>query len=80
MFSTIFCCVSLSRIRVGIVAFVLLIVHQYLLTYQGLTDFILNDDREGLFAANKEGIISIFGYLSLHLLFVEIAKFALKKR
>src|SRR5436309_1789266 len=80
MFSTIFCCLSVSRIPVGLVSMILLTVHQLLLTGYGLTDFIQNDNRDGIVAANKEGIISLLGYLSLHLMFVEIGKFVLKIR
>ncbi|CAG2110517.1 unnamed protein product, partial [Medioppia subpectinata] len=41
----------------------------------GLSEFIQNDNRNGLFAANKEGILSLFGYISLYLIFVEIGKY-----
>jgi phosphatidylinositol glycan class W len=57
-----------------------MIFHQICLTFFGLTNFIQNDDRNGLLAANKEGIISLLGYLSLHLFFVEVGRFLFRMR
>lgn len=47
---------------------VLLFVHQYLLTYS-LEAFVLSDlNREDWISANREGIVSLCGYLSLYLI------------
>ena len=52
-------------------AFSMVINHQILLS-AGLSKFIRNDDRDNLFAANKEGIISLFGFIPLYIFSVEI--------
>jgi phosphatidylinositol glycan class W len=75
-----FCCLFSSKVNIGLTAIILLIFHQICLTFFGLSTFIQNDDRNGLLAANKEGIISLLGYLSLHLFFVEVGRFLLRMR
>lgn len=49
----------------------ILSIHQVLLC-AGLSKFIQNDDRGSLFSANKEGLISLFGFIPLYIISVEI--------
>lgn len=44
-----------------------LLVHQILLSHFGLRDYVLNTERKDLISANKEGIVSLTGYLAIHL-------------
>lgn len=80
MFSTIICCIIKRTKLIVIVSFLLLVFHQTILSYGEVNKFIQNDDRNGLFAANKEGIISLSGYLSLHLIYVAIGRYLLIKK
>ncbi|KAH9919571.1 GWT1-domain-containing protein [Fomitopsis serialis] len=41
---------------------------QQLVLSHGLTDYVLNAPRTGLISQNKEGIVSLSGYLAVHLL------------
>ncbi|GAM21194.1 hypothetical protein SAMD00019534_043690, partial [Acytostelium subglobosum LB1] len=51
-----------------VVGIVVIGAYQILLSQFGLSDYILNHPRDSLIAANKEGICSLAGYLSLHLI------------
>lgn len=42
-------------------------IHQYLLSYTDLTSYIFNAPRNDFFSHNREGIYSLFGYVSLYL-------------
>ncbi|KAK7053023.1 Glucosaminyl phosphatidylinositol (GlcN-PI) nositol acylation protein [Paramarasmius palmivorus] len=46
----------------------LLAVHQIALSRLGLQEYVLNAPRVDLLSANKEGIVSLTGYLAIHLL------------
>ncbi|EGC39189.1 hypothetical protein DICPUDRAFT_45375 [Dictyostelium purpureum] len=47
-------------------------IYQVFLNQFGLTDYILNHPRDSLISMNKEGICSIIGYLSIHLIGTKI--------
>lgn len=47
-------------------------LHQLMLLYGGVQDWVLSPDRSTLLAMNKEGIVSLMGYLSLSLLAVAL--------
>lgn len=47
-------------------------VHQLLLSYANLQDYVLHAPRNSWISANKEGIVSLTGYLSIHLLGLSI--------
>lgn len=52
---------------------ILLILHQYFLT-SSLENYVLSEvERDGWFSANREGIVSTCGYLSLYLIGVSIS-------
>eukprot|EP01112_Ceratiomyxa_fruticulosa_P009892 TRINITY_DN2596_c0_g1_i1.p1 TRINITY_DN2596_c0_g1~~TRINITY_DN2596_c0_g1_i1.p1 ORF type:complete len:515 (+),score=60.02 TRINITY_DN2596_c0_g1_i1:165-1709(+) len=46
----------------------LMAVYQIALSFFGLEDYIMNHPRDSIFAANKEGLFSLVGYLSIYLL------------
>nr|XP_039249621.1 LOW QUALITY PROTEIN: phosphatidylinositol-glycan biosynthesis class W protein-like [Styela clava] len=54
-----------------------IMLYQYLLSYSpiNLTSIILNEDRNGFLMANKEGICSCIGFLSLYFASVQIGVF-----
>lgn len=55
-------------------------VYETLLTFTRLDDWILNAPRIGFISANKEGISSCMGYMSLYLTSFAIGKSLFKKR
>lgn len=55
----------------GIVGVLLASLYQAVLENTALTEYLLSNERVGLFAMNKEGIVSVIGYLSLFLLGVQ---------
>lgn len=58
------------------------IFYQFMLLYPvyDLTAILFNDDRHGFFMANKEGICSCLGYLSLYFAAVHLGSFLFKPR
>lgn len=54
-------------------------LYQLFLAKSNLAEFIQNDDRDGLIAANKEGIFSVVGYLALYLVSIDGGRYANKK-
>ncbi|KAF8558649.1 GWT1-domain-containing protein [Imleria badia] len=44
------------------------VLHQFALSFMGLEAFLLNTPRSNVIYANKEGLISLLGYLSLHIM------------
>ncbi|KAI9226038.1 MAG: GWT1-domain-containing protein [Piptocephalis tieghemiana] len=65
-------CKSLFAQRAGLAACVVALAYQYILSYMGLQSFILEAPRSlSLFAANKEGISSLMGYLAIYLFGVD---------
>lgn len=44
----------------------ILFFHQFLLTCLNLTDFVLYAERTSFISANKEGICSVLGYVSIY--------------
>ena len=60
---------SLGRWQLPVLCFALMGFHQYNLTFGGLTEYILHANRtSSFFAANREGILSLFGYVPIYLL------------
>ncbi|CAC5386222.1 PIGW [Mytilus coruscus] len=62
----------------------LCVVHQYLLTYRGLSQYIIqgidgHGGRHGILDSNREGIISSVGYFIMYLFGVEIGRLVFKK-
>ncbi|KAH9944887.1 GWT1-domain-containing protein [Amylocystis lapponica] len=55
------------RLPISFLGVVVALVHQTALSC-GLTTFVLNAPRTSLISANKEGLISLPGYLAVHLL------------
>lgn len=62
-----------------ILSIVLLIVHEYVL-YHGLQDWVFGDSRrDSLLSANREGLSSSLGYVSMYLFGVHIRQLLLNK-
>ncbi|KAL4071738.1 GWT1-domain-containing protein [Scleroderma yunnanense] len=56
------------------------VLQQCLLLFAGLQDFLLNAPRSNMISANKEGLISLLGYLSIHILGLSIGTIILPPR
>ncbi|KAI0748577.1 GWT1-domain-containing protein [Daedaleopsis nitida] len=56
------------HVPISLLGVVVAISHELALSTGGLAQFIMHAPRTGLFSANKEGIISLTGYLAIHLL------------
>lgn len=44
------------------------VLHQFALSSGGMKDFLLNASRSNIIFANKEGLLSLLGYVSIHIL------------
>ncbi|KAF9781098.1 GWT1-domain-containing protein [Thelephora terrestris] len=53
---------------VSMIAIAIALFHQVALSVAGWREFVLFAPRSNLLRANKEGIVSLFGYLAIHLL------------
>ncbi|KIL66037.1 hypothetical protein M378DRAFT_161257 [Amanita muscaria Koide BX008] len=60
------------RTSVSLLSIIVAIAQQVVLSYGGLQDYVLNAPRTSLVSANKEGIVSLPGYLAIHLLGLSI--------
>ncbi|XP_052074479.1 phosphatidylinositol-glycan biosynthesis class W protein-like [Mytilus californianus] len=74
----------LSVVYWKFVVILLCVVHQYLLTYRGLSQYIIqgidgHGGRHGILDSNREGIISSVGYFIMYLFGVEIGRLVFKK-
>jgi len=54
-------------------AIIISIIHQLCLSL-GLSSYIRSPFRAGFLAANKEGILSIPGYVAIFLIFIDLGK------
>lgn len=80
LFSSALCFLLPKRVNLFVLSIVMLAVHQYFLTFGGLTEYILSPERNSLISANKEGIISTIGSVCLYLFFVQYGRSYLPKR
>lgn len=53
---------------VSLLGVIVAVAHQISLSSMGLMDYVLHAPRTSLVSANKEGLVSVTGYLALHLL------------
>ncbi|KAF4613004.1 hypothetical protein D9613_010764 [Agrocybe pediades] len=60
------------RLPIGIVGFLVALLQQVGLTKFGMKEYVLSAHRTNLLSQNKEGIISLLGYLSIQLLGLSI--------
>ena len=67
-------CRLLSLRACGVLGAALLLVHQVSLSRLGLSDFILNAPRQSWIEQNREGVVSVLGYLALYLLALQLAE------
>ncbi|KAG8890105.1 Glucosaminyl phosphatidylinositol (GlcN-PI) nositol acylation protein, partial [Tulasnella sp. 403] len=58
----------LYKMPVSLLGLFITAAHQFSLSYSGLQSWALGDDRKGLLSQNKEGIVSLPGYLAIHML------------
>ncbi|KAI0372573.1 hypothetical protein BV20DRAFT_1034621 [Pilatotrama ljubarskyi] len=56
------------HVPISLLGVIVAISHQLALSLGGLQDFVLDAPRVGVIAANKEGLVSLTGYLAIHLL------------
>ncbi|KAG2138382.1 GWT1-domain-containing protein [Suillus clintonianus] len=56
------------HIPVGLLGLWIGVLHQFALSSGGMKDFILNAPRSNIIYANKEGLLSLLGYVSIHIL------------
>ncbi|KAG8189648.1 hypothetical protein JTE90_018497 [Oedothorax gibbosus] len=70
---------SITNIPSGILAIASMTVHQLLLSKLDLLTLILSEDRETFFKANKEGICSLLGFVSLYFAGVQLGSVVWKK-
>ncbi len=48
-------------------------IYEYCLVNSSLTEYMFSDVRDSLFSANKEGVVSLFGYIPMYLLTEELS-------
>ncbi|XP_054282076.1 uncharacterized protein LOC128999533 [Macrosteles quadrilineatus] len=73
LLSTLFCITFRGHSLVT--GIVLVLIHQYLLSHS-LESFVFgNNDRKNWFTANIEGIVSLSGYLGLHMIGIAVGNF-----
>ncbi|PAV17776.1 GPI-anchored wall transfer 1 [Pyrrhoderma noxium] len=56
------------HLPISLLGFLVALLHQLLLSLTALQDFALNAPRDNIISANKEGLISLTGYLAIQLL------------
>lgn len=56
------------RIPVALLGLWIGVLHQFALSSGGMKDFLLNAPRSNIIFANKEGLLSLLGYVSIHIL------------
>ncbi|KAK7100665.1 phosphatidylinositol-glycan biosynthesis class W protein-like [Littorina saxatilis] len=82
--STALLCICPVRLSTA-VAVLFMSAYQYALSNMGLTDYILHGrdgsgSRQGLLDANREGILSSFGYIALYLIGVQLGSLIFSKK
>ena len=73
-------CVGFSRRKLLIVGIAVGVFYQCLLQFTTLQEFLLDNDRSTLLAMNKEGIFSVFGYISLYFLSIALGGMILESK
>ncbi|KAI0356839.1 GWT1-domain-containing protein [Trametes cingulata] len=56
------------HVPISLLGVIVAISHQLALSLGGLQNFVLEAPRVGVISANKEGVVSLTGYLAIHLL------------
>ncbi|XP_035232196.1 phosphatidylinositol-glycan biosynthesis class W protein-like isoform X2 [Stegodyphus dumicola] len=64
----------------GFLAVVTIVLHQLLLSQMDLTLFVLSDARDTFIRANKEGIVSLLGFISLYFFGVQLGSLLWRSR
>ncbi|XP_015903704.2 phosphatidylinositol-glycan biosynthesis class W protein [Parasteatoda tepidariorum] len=71
---------AIFKVNAGLLAVIIVIIHQFLLTKLGLSDFVSSPERRNLLEANKEGICSLLGFVSLYFFGVQLGHVAWGKK
>jgi len=53
---------------ISLVGYLVVLMHQWALSFASLQDYALNTGRLGIISANKEGLVSLSGYLAIHVI------------
>ncbi|XP_076337603.1 phosphatidylinositol-glycan biosynthesis class W protein-like isoform X3 [Tachypleus tridentatus] len=75
----VLCTISLNALPVY-VHVVVPVLYQYLLSQYRMTEYLFSDERNGFLHANKEGLWSLFGYISIYVSAVQVGKLLFKPR
>ncbi|KAI6041480.1 GWT1-domain-containing protein [Pisolithus marmoratus] len=68
------------HIPIGLLGLWIGVVQQCLLSFAGLGDVLLNAPRSNIILANKEGLISLLGYFSIHIIGLSVGTIVLPPR
>ncbi|GFT78739.1 GPI-anchored wall transfer protein 1 [Nephila pilipes] len=80
-FTKMICYSVLCKVRLpsGLLAAVTVLIHQLLLSKAGLTALVLSESRANFFEANKEGICSLLGFVTLYFCGVQLGHIVWKQ-
>jgi phosphatidylinositol glycan class W len=64
----------------GVVGTLLLCAYQIALSYFGIAEYIVNAERTNFFSQNREGILSLVGYVALFLISTQIGYYLMRPK
>ncbi|KLO07820.1 GWT1-domain-containing protein [Schizopora paradoxa] len=64
----VLCHKAMTHASISFVGFSIALVHQLALSLTPLQEYTLNAGRIGIISSNKEGLVSLLGYLAMHLI------------
>ncbi|GFR13639.1 GPI-anchored wall transfer protein 1 [Trichonephila clavata] len=80
-FTKVICYSVLCKVRLpsGLLAALTVLIHQLLLSKAGLADLVISESRGNFFEANKEGICSLLGFVTLYFCGVQLGHIVWKQ-
>ncbi|GFR00957.1 GPI-anchored wall transfer protein 1 [Trichonephila clavata] len=80
--TAVICYSVLCKVRLpsGLLAALTVLIHQLLLSKAGLADLVISESRGNFFEANKEGICSLLGFVTLYFCGVQLGHIVLEAR
>ncbi|KAG6336647.1 hypothetical protein ID866_2428 [Astraeus odoratus] len=60
------------RMPIAVLGLWIGVLHEFLLSFAGFKNFLLDTPRTNIISANKEGLISLLGYVSIHIMGLSI--------